>query len=122
MRKAAGLTMFLCSLLFILEAPDANEPGAKQLDPLFAAINSSNAPGAAVIVLKDGHKIFERGYGVTDLRTLHRIDEHTNFRLASLNRRRGPWFGKPCRLGPNGAQPVRSEEPRAAANLYSKGR
>lgn len=63
-----------------------NEPGAKQLDQLFAAINSSKAPGAAVLVLKDGHKMFERGYGVTDLRTLRRIDEHTNFRLASVTK------------------------------------
>ncbi len=86
MQKAAGLTISLCSLLFILETPGVSGPGAKQLDQLFAAINSSNAPGAAVLVLKDGHKVFERGYGVTDLHTLRRIDEHTNFRLASVTK------------------------------------
>jgi CubicO group peptidase (beta-lactamase class C family) len=37
-------------------------------------------------VLKDGHLVFQHGYGVTDLRTHHKIDEHTNFRLASLTK------------------------------------
>ncbi len=30
--------------------------------------------------------MFERGYGVADLRSLHKIDAHTNFRLASCTK------------------------------------
>ena len=62
------------------------DPSAKQLDAIFAALESDNAPGGAVVVLKDGHAVFEHGYGVTDLRTLHKIDARTNFRLASLTK------------------------------------
>jgi len=46
----------------------------------------TSAPGAAVMVIQNGRVVYERGYGVTDLRTLHKIDEHTNFRLASLSK------------------------------------
>ena len=60
------------------------DPAAKAT-ALFASIPSS-APGAAVLVVKDGKPVFEHGYGVTDLRTLHKIDEHTNFRLASVTK------------------------------------
>jgi CubicO group peptidase (beta-lactamase class C family) len=58
---------------------------ATQIDTLFAAANG-NTPGAAVLVVKNGQPVFERGYGVTDLRTLRKIDEHTDFRLASVTK------------------------------------
>ena len=57
-----------------------------QIDALFAPLNSSNAPGAAVLVIQNGETVFRRGYGVTDLRTLHPIDAATNFRLASVTK------------------------------------
>jgi CubicO group peptidase (beta-lactamase class C family) len=59
---------------------------AEQTDAIFAALHSNNAPGAAVLVLKDGRPLFEREYGVADLRTLHPISAQTNFRLASLTK------------------------------------
>lgn len=60
-------------------------PSAKQIDALFNQATAST-PGAAVLVVKDGHVAFQRGYGVTDLHTLEKIDEHTDFRLASLTK------------------------------------
>jgi CubicO group peptidase (beta-lactamase class C family) len=59
---------------------------AKQTDAIFCALRSNNAPGAAVLVLKNGNTTFQRGYGVTDLRTRHQINAQTNFRLASLTK------------------------------------
>src|SRR6266478_4953234 len=58
---------------------------APQIDALFRTASAST-PGAAVLVIENGHTVFQSGYGVTDLRTLHRIDEHTNFRLASVTK------------------------------------
>lgn len=59
----------------------------EQIDRIFAGIDSPRAaPGAAVLVLKDGRVIFERGHGVIDLRSLQKIDAHTNFRLASCTK------------------------------------
>jgi CubicO group peptidase (beta-lactamase class C family) len=57
-----------------------------QADAILANLKSDHAPGAAVLVLREGRAVFERGYGVTDLRSLHAIDTHTNFRLASVTK------------------------------------
>jgi len=57
-----------------------------QIDAIFASLKSSNAPGAAVLVVHNGRPVFRRGYGVTDLRTLQPIDAKTNFRLASFTK------------------------------------
>lgn len=63
----------------------ANPGPAAGIDALFASVKPSD-PGAAVMVIQNGQVVFQRGYGVTELRTLHKIDEHTNFRLASLSK------------------------------------
>ncbi len=57
-----------------------------QIDAVFASLKSATAPGAAVLVVHHGRVAFRRGYGVTDLRTLQKIDERTNFRLASFTK------------------------------------
>ena len=59
---------------------------ASRIDAIFAELKSATAPGAAVLVIRNGKPVFRRGYGVTDLRTLHRIDAQTNFRLASFTK------------------------------------
>ena len=75
--------MLVVSMIIIAHAVWAAAPA--KVDALFANIAPSS-PGAAVVVIKDGRAVFQRGYGVTDLRTLRRIDEHTNFRLASVTK------------------------------------
>jgi CubicO group peptidase (beta-lactamase class C family) len=57
-----------------------------RIDEVFASLQSSNTPGGAVVVVHDGHTVFSRGYGVTDLRTLEPIGPETNFRLASFTK------------------------------------
>jgi len=59
---------------------------AAQIDAVFAPLKSSNAPGVAVLVVRNGKPVFRRGYGVTDLRTLAPLDAQTNFRLASFTK------------------------------------
>jgi CubicO group peptidase (beta-lactamase class C family) len=86
MPKATSIMILFCSLLLSGTGPAAEKVTAKQIDDLFVALKSSNAPGAAVLVLKDGHAVFERAYGVTNLQRLRRIDARTNFRLASVTK------------------------------------
>jgi CubicO group peptidase (beta-lactamase class C family) len=64
-------------------APDSHD---QQIDEIFSALKSENAPGGAVLVVQGSRKVFERGYGVTDLRSHHEIDGSTNFRLASVTK------------------------------------
>lgn len=64
-------------------------PGVAQvanLDSIFAPLADTKTPGLAVLVRKNGQTIFERGYGVTDLRTFRKIDSKTDFRLASFTK------------------------------------
>lgn len=84
-----GLLLAASCALALVAAPGCvaeNKVPAEKIDHIFAGIMSAREPGAAVLVLKDGITIFERGYGVSDLRSLRRIDAQTNFRLASCTK------------------------------------
>ena len=59
---------------------------SSQIDSIFSSLSSSDAPGAAILVVRDGEVLFRRGYGVTDLRSKHPIDAETDFRLASFTK------------------------------------
>lgn len=59
---------------------------AADLDAIFAPLAGPKTPGLAVLVRRDGHTVFERGYGVRDLRSMARINAQTNFRLASCTK------------------------------------
>ena len=82
-RLAAGL-LALVVLLFAIFA--SAQVSSSQIDAIFASLKSSHAPGAAVLVVRNGKPVFRRGYGVTDMRTLDPIDAQTNFRLASFTK------------------------------------
>ncbi len=69
-----------------LAAASAAQVSPTQLDAIFSPLKSTRAPGAAVLVVRNGKPVFRRGYGVTDLRTLHPIEAQTNFRLASFTK------------------------------------
>ncbi|MDD8032128.1 MAG: serine hydrolase [Acidobacteriota bacterium] len=58
----------------------------KKLEAFFSGLASERDPGIAVLVIKDGRRVFERGYGAAYLLTLQPIDSSTNFRLASLTK------------------------------------
>ena len=57
-----------------------------QTSRIFSALADDKSPGLAVLVRKDGRTVFERGYGVRDLRSSAKIDPQTNFRLASCSK------------------------------------
>ena len=59
-----------------------------RIDSIFSAagLKNEDAPGAAVLVLKHGRVVLERGYGVADLSSQSRIGPKTNFRLASVSK------------------------------------
>ena len=79
----------LLTISWLLTAPpicNAENPAPEQIDRIFNDLKSESAPGAAVLVIQNGNTVFERGYGVSDLHSLHKIDTHTNFRLASCTK------------------------------------
>jgi len=56
------------------------------MDSAFSGTVSHDTPGFAVLVKKDGKVVFEKGYGVRDLRSKTGIDAQTAFRLASFTK------------------------------------
>lgn len=64
----------------------AQQPTQQQVDAIFEAVTKPDEPGLAVLVRKGGQTVFERGYGVRDLRTRAKVDAATNFRLASVTK------------------------------------
>ena len=85
MEKARNSAL-LSALIVILAAAANGQASSGKIDAIFAGLKSGRAPGAAVLVIRDGRPVFRRGYGVTDLRTRRPIDPHTNFRLASFTK------------------------------------
>ena len=87
MKLAAGFLAFAG----ILASASAQVPSnlsamGQKIDAIFAPLVTPNSPGVAVLVIKDGKKLFERGYGLRDLHSSAKIDPRTNFRLASCSK------------------------------------
>src|SRR5690348_3549840 len=84
-----ALLLFAVALLALAiqaQAQGPKSPIEKQVDEIFTAVTQEQAPGLAVLVRKDRHTMFEKGYGLCDLRTRAKIGAHTNFRLASFTK------------------------------------
>lgn len=59
---------------------------ATRVDALFKHFDEGVQPGAAVLVIKDGEVVFQRGYGYADLEKKIRINEDSSFRLGSVSK------------------------------------
>jgi len=58
----------------------------KHIDELFADYNKPGVPGAAVMVVKDGEILFQKGYGLANIEKTEPVTAKTNFRLASVTK------------------------------------
>jgi CubicO group peptidase (beta-lactamase class C family) len=86
-KLAAGFFAFAALAASARAQNQTNLPTmAQNIDAIFAPLVTPNSPGVAVLVVQDGNKIFERGYGLRDLQSGAKIDPRTNFRLASCSK------------------------------------
>jgi len=87
MKLAAGFLAF-AGIVANVRAQNPPNPSAmaQNIESIFAPLDTPNSPGVAVQVIKDGKKLFERGYGLRDLHSSAKIDPRTNFRLASCSK------------------------------------
>lgn len=76
---------FFASLAFASPA-SAQTPTSDQLNAIFSSVASPQEPGLAVLIRQNGQTLFEREYGMRDLRSSLPIDARTNFRLASFTK------------------------------------
>jgi CubicO group peptidase (beta-lactamase class C family) len=84
LRPRLGLYSLIVSLAFVLIC--SAQVKSSQIDAIFSSLKSSDAPGAAVLVIRNGKPVFRHGYGVSDLRTHRLLDPETDFRLASFTK------------------------------------
>jgi CubicO group peptidase (beta-lactamase class C family) len=83
----AGVDIYIHDHHFAIRSHASEEEQLqKYIQSLFPGDSVNTAPGFAVLVKKDGKVVFEKGYGVRDLRTTSAIDAQTNFRLASFTK------------------------------------
>lgn len=81
-----GMACFL-TLMTFAPAARSQAPTSDQLNAIFSnVVTSPNQPGLAVLIRQNGQTLFEREYGMRDLRSSLPIDAHTNFRLASFTK------------------------------------
>ena len=85
--KLALILSITCLVLGLETRAQPQEiPQTQKFDAFFSSVTQKDAPGLAVLIRKNGHALFEKCYGVRDLRTNAPIDSHTNFRLASFTK------------------------------------
>src|SRR5690242_8009309 len=87
MRRMARLAM-VGGWLALATTGFAAEPqkpaGSQGIEEIFSSVVKPDERGLAVLVKKDGRVVFERGYGLKELRTGTKTDTKTHFRLAPV--------------------------------------
>jgi CubicO group peptidase (beta-lactamase class C family) len=59
---------------------------SRAVDSIMSDYNDPNSPGASVVVIRSGHVVAQRNYGLADVELRIPITDRTNFRLASLTK------------------------------------
>lgn len=94
MKSTTNKATVIKYLLVVLLATQVGcgEPGAdyrspaERVDALFAPQTVGKQPGAAVMIIRDGHILQQSHYGFATLDPATTIDSDTNFRLASVSK------------------------------------
>jgi Asp-tRNA(Asn)/Glu-tRNA(Gln) amidotransferase A subunit family amidase/CubicO group peptidase (beta-lactamase class C family) len=88
----AGKIVFILSAVFLysqnmlIAQNKYYDMNGQKIDLIMKDFNLPDAPGAAVLVVKDHKVVFKKGYGLTDLQKHIPVSELTNFRLASVSK------------------------------------
>jgi len=80
------LSAFIAMTIFSSVAQPLPASQVAAVDALFADFNQPDAPGASVVIIRDGTIVFAKSYGLADLETKTPNTPETNFRLASVSK------------------------------------
>ena len=58
----------------------------KKIDSLLKTIYKDSLPGISIGILYQGQSIFNKGYGVNNMQTKHKLDASSNFNICSLTK------------------------------------
>lgn len=80
--------LFILSIVIMTACsnPEPDKEALSKVDSLCSELFPSDEPGAAVLIMKGDKIIFDKGYGLADLRTKAKIDGNTFFNIASVSK------------------------------------
>ena len=78
--------VFFLIAVSLLSSQSFAQKLSEEMDHAFSGIAGRGDPGCALLVKHNDQIVFEKGYGVRDLRSKTKIDAQTNFRLASFTK------------------------------------
>lgn len=79
-------TLILLILILGFNSCSNNISLEKKIDTIFSEFQSENTPGTSVAIVENGKIIYQKGFGLADLKTKVLIESKTNFRLASITK------------------------------------
>lgn len=75
---------FICTLLLLSMSTLTSQYTTSQVDSIMNdALNKLEVAGAAIAIVKDGEIVHNKGYGVKSFATQKKVNEHTQFAIAS---------------------------------------
>jgi len=83
---AEVLKLSIFGLVAAAVSAGAGDSTSARLEAIFSPLADGRSPGLAAMVRQNGRTIFQRGYGVRELRSRAPIDGSTDFRLASCSK------------------------------------
>lgn len=73
-------------ILLIVSTLASGQSLVQRMDSLMQAHTTPTEPGVALLVMKDGKVLIQKGYGLADKQTKIGISTETNFRMASVSK------------------------------------
>jgi len=77
---------FILSVIIIVGCTEKNATSAQAFDSIFDSVFRADEPGGAVLIAKDGKIVYEKGFGVEDIKTKKAIDSKTLFNVGSISK------------------------------------
>jgi CubicO group peptidase (beta-lactamase class C family) len=74
------------ALFFLFPGRLHCQDNTKSIDSLLRTYYKDNVPGAFVLISKNNHTIFKKGYGLANLQTKEKISSNTSFNIGSLTK------------------------------------
>jgi len=80
--------LILPSVILYMFFISCNEPVTteKQLDLLFDSLFKKDEPGGAILIAKDNDVIYQKGFGLADIKTKEAITSNTLFNVGSISK------------------------------------
>ncbi|MCT4606127.1 MAG: beta-lactamase family protein [Marinisporobacter sp.] len=81
--KIPAILLLCIAGIFIFQLCGSKE---KKMDLLFRQFNNEDAPSASVMVIKDGEILFNKSYGLADIKRKIPANENTNYRIGCMTK------------------------------------